>query len=118
MLYIDSVMDEIKMISVTKGDPHAYYNLKLTDGFDYLQKHIYEIVLGIFDSVIIKDQLIDLDEMNIIGPTSTKTYLVHDGTELQNFFGGAGSIGAMAFAAPLFFLQLLFDKFRHQRKNS
>ena len=117
LLYIESVMDEIKMISVTKGNPHAYYNQKLTDGFDYLQKHIYELVLGIFDSVIIKDGLIDLEKMNICGPTSTKTYLVHDGTELNNFLGGASAIGAMAFAAPLFFVQLLVDKLRIRRKN-
>ncbi|NCB74663.1 MAG: accessory Sec system translocase SecA2 [Clostridia bacterium] len=118
LLYIESVMDEIKMISVTKGNPHAYYNQKLTDGFDSLQKHIYELVLGVFDSVVIKEGLIDLEEMNIVGPTATKTYLVHDGSELQNFLGGSSAIGAMAFAAPLFFVQLLVDKLRLHRKNS
>lgn len=111
-------MDEIKMISVTKGDPQAYYNLKLTEGFEYLQKHIYELVLRIFDSVIIKDSKIDLESMNVVGPTSTKTYLVHDGTELQSCFGGVSAIGAMAFAAPLFFLLLIFGRLGHRRKSS
>ncbi len=118
LLYIDSVMDEIKMISVTKGNPHAYYNQKLTEGFSFLQQHIYEVILNIFDSVIIRDGRIDLEEMNICGPTSTKTYLVHDGTELQSFLGGASAIGAMAFSAPLFFVQLLVDKLRIRRKNT
>jgi len=118
LLYIDSVMDEIRMISVTKGDPHTYYNLKLTEGFDFLQKHIYEVILSIFDSIIIKDGLIDLERMNIVGPTSTKTYLVHDGSELQNSFLGTCTIGTMAFAAPLVFLLLLFGKLGHHRKSS
>jgi len=117
LLYIDSVMDEIKMISVTRGDPHVYYNLKLTEGFDLLQKHINEVVISIFDSIIIKDGRIDLEKMNIVGPTSTKTYLVHDGSELQNNFLGAGSIGAMAFSAPLFFLLLFLDKLRHHKRS-
>ncbi len=117
LLYIDSVMDEIKMISITKGDPHAYYNQKLTEGFAYLQKHIYELVLSIFDSVIIKDSKIDLKSMNIVGPTSTKTYLVHDGTELQSCFSGAYAIGSMAYAAPLVFLLMIFDKLGRHRKG-
>lgn len=117
LLFIDSVMDEIRVISQIKEDPLAYYNRKLISGFEQLEKHIYEVVLAIYDSIIIKVKIIDLEEMNIKGPTSSKTYLVHDGTELQNFLSGTAAIGAAAFSAPLFFILLLFEKLGRHRKE-
>jgi uncharacterized protein (TIGR03382 family) len=56
--------------------------------------------------------------MNIKGPTSSKTYLVHDGSELQNAFSGASAIAAAAFTAPLFFLYVLAGKLRRRRPNN
>jgi preprotein translocase subunit SecA len=107
------------MISTVKEDPLTYYNRKLNSGFEQLEKYIYEVIWEIYDSIVIKDHLIDLEEMNIKGPTSSRTYIVHDGAELQNFFGGADAIGAAAFAAPLFFLSLLTGKFsRHEKDRS
>lgn len=115
LLYTDSVMDEISMISAVKGDPLTYYNRKLRDGFEQLEKRIFEVVLDLYENIVIRDGRIDLQEMSVKGPTSTKTYLVHDGTELFDFGGGLSAIGSAAFAAPLFFLNLLAEKLRRKR---
>ncbi|NCB51774.1 MAG: accessory Sec system translocase SecA2 [Clostridia bacterium] len=117
LIYIDSVMDEISMISAVKADPLVYYNRKLLSGFEQLEKRISEVVLDLYNNIIIRDGRIDLEEMAVKGPTSTKTYLVHDGTELFDFMGGAGMIGSAAFAAPLFFLNLLFEKLRRSKNG-
>jgi hypothetical protein len=50
------------------------------------------MILEIFDSVTIKDKKIDLEQMGIKGPTSTRTYLVHDGTENDSTMGFIGDL--------------------------
>jgi preprotein translocase subunit SecA len=114
LLYVDCIMDEITVISQAKEDPLKYYNEKLISGFEHMEQQVHEMISEIFDSLMIRDGQVDLEQMNIKGPTSTKTYLVHDGTELQTFLNGAGMIGAAAFAAPLLLLSLVFDRYRRR----
>lgn len=118
LLYIDSVMDEVRMQSAVKENPLTYYNRRLAAGFEELQKHIRDEILDIYDKIIIHDRRIDLDAMNIKGPTSSKTYLVHDGSELQNAFSGASAIAAVAFTAPLFFFYALAEKLKRHKNNA
>lgn len=115
--FIDSVMDEIRVISAVREDPLVYYNRKLNSGFEQLEKHVRRMILEIFDAIIIRDGCVDLAGMHIAGPTSSRTYIVHDGAELQNLFSGAAAIGAAAFAAPLFFISLLTDRLRRSRDD-
>jgi preprotein translocase subunit SecA len=65
LLYIDSVMDEISLISAAKGDPLVYYNRKLQDGFEQLEKRIIEGVLDLFNNIVIRGGHIDLEEMDV-----------------------------------------------------
>lgn len=51
---------------------------------------------------MIRDGKIDLDKMGIKGPTSTRTYMIHDGTENRPPFGAVGELAAAsAFTAVL-----------------
>ncbi len=111
LLFLDSVQDEAQMIGRVKGDPLMHYNKKLIEGFESLEKNIRELAVGLFRTAVVRDGVIDLDEMGVHGPTSTRTFMVHDGTEGFGFLGGIGDIGA-AFSAPLYFLSLLFEKLK------
>ncbi len=91
-LFLDSLQDEVRMIGKVNGDPLSHYNQSLINGFEKLEENIRSTILGIFESLIIKDGKIDLDEMGIKGPTSTRTYMVHDGTEDQNNLGIVGDL--------------------------
>ena len=49
--------------------------------------------------------------MGVTGPTSTRTYLVHDGTELQNFLNEFNA----SISAPLYAFYLLIDKYKKRK---
>ena len=114
LLFLDSLQDEAQMIGHVRGDPLTHYNKKLIEGFENLEDNIRKTVARIFQSAIIRDGKIDLDEMGVRGPTSTRTFMVHDGTEGFNILGGIGDFGA-AFSAPLYFLSLLFEKLKKKK---
>ena len=115
LLFLDSLQDEAQMIGQVKGDPLTYYNKKLIDGFGNLEDNIRKSVIKLFRSAVIRNGSIELDEMGVRGPTSTRTFMVHDGTEGLNMLGGIGEIGA-AFSAPLYFLNLLLTKLKKKNK--
>ena len=103
LLIIESALDEVKIISQVR-DPFLYYNQKLIRGFDLFENHIREMIFEINDHLIIKDGHIDLNKMGVRGPSSTRTYMVNDGTEQLQAAGG------ITFAAnPMFYMiYLLF----------
>jgi len=118
LLIIESALDEVQIISQAKQDPFLNYNKKLINGFESLEKHIQDMILEITDTIIIKDGHIDLDEMGIKGPSSTRTYMVNDGTEQIN---NINAIAAMAnpFSAPLYMIYLLVELFnKHTKRKS
>ncbi len=113
LLIIESALDEVQVISQARQDPFLHYNQKLIEGFESLENHIQDMVLEITNMLIIKNGHIDLAEMGIRGPSSTRTYMVNDGTELQNLFNG---IPAMT--SPLYMFYLLiefFDKYKKRK---
>ena len=117
LLFLDSLQDEAQMIGRVKGDPLTHYNKNLIEGFEKLEEHIRFKVVTLFRSAVVRNGAIDLDEMGVRGPTSTRTFMVHDGTEgqgLLGFFGSAADIAA-GFSAPLYFLSLLFEKFKKKK---
>ena len=114
LLFLDSLQDEVQMIGKVKGDPLTHYNKSLINGFENLVQNIRSTILDIFKSAVIKDGRIDLEEMGIKGPTSTRTYMVHDGTEGMNLLGALGDFAA-AFSAPLFMLSMLFEKMKKRK---
>lgn len=81
LLYLESLGDEIFLRGKVRGDPLMNYHKHLIEGFDLLQGNVSRAILNIFETVAVKDGRIDLDVMGIKGPTSTRTYLVHDGTD-------------------------------------
>ncbi len=105
LLFLDSLQDEVQMIGKVRGDPLTHYNKSLIEGFEKLQESIRSAILDIFESVLIKNGRIDLEEMGVKGPTSTRTYMVHDGTENRAPFGAVGELAAAAaFTAALYML--------------
>jgi preprotein translocase subunit SecA len=116
LLAIESALDEVQMISQFKGDPLLNYNRKLIDSFENLERRIYDMILQIFDQIVITDGHIDLNKMGVRGPSSTRTYMVNDGTEQLGLIDG---LAASAVSAPLYLLYLLyafFDKRIKRRK--
>ncbi len=117
LLYVESLRDEIFMLGKVRGDPITRYNERLIEGFENLENSIRETVLQIFDSVIVRDGRIDLEGMGIRGPTSTRTYLVHDGTEDMGLLGPLGMFAASGWTAPLYLLELLIGKLKKKKQT-
>lgn len=116
LLFLDSLQNEVQMIGKIKGDPLTHYNKNLIMGYESMQEDIGAKVAEIFRAAVIKEGQFDLAEMGIRGPTSTRTYMVHDGTEGFGLFGGSGDIAAAAFAAPLYLMSMLAEKLKKRRK--
>ena len=108
LLYVESALDGVQIVSMAKSDPFLNYNQKLIEGFADLEQHIHNVILEIYETLIIKNGHIDLDEMGVKGPSSTRTYLVHDGTELQS---SMSEIAVSAVAAPMYTLYMLVNRF-------
>jgi preprotein translocase subunit SecA len=112
--YVESLGDEIFLRGKVRGDPLMNYHKRLIEGFGLLQENISLVVLDVFEAVSVKNGKIDLEQMGIRGPTSTRTYLVHDGTEELDKFGAVGELAAAAFA-PLFMLNSLLEYMKKRR---
>ena len=114
LLFIEGVLDGVQIISIVKGDPFLTYNQKLVDAFDELEKHINDTVLGIYDTLVIQDGRINLNQMGIKGPSSTRTYMVQDGTELQSLIN---EFGAAMFNPVLYSVYLIYANFKKKKKQ-
>ena len=114
LLTIESALDGVQIISIAKSDPFLHYNQKLLAAFDNLEQHIYSLILEIYEKLIVKDGHIMLDEMGVRGPSSTRTYLVHDGTELQS---SMNEIAVSAVAAPMYTLYMLYTRFMRPKEE-
>lgn len=118
LLIIDSALDEVQMISQVRGDPYSTYNRKLIDAFEDLEKHINDVILEIFDRIVIIDGHIDLDEMGVRWPSSIRTYMVNDGTEQLNIINGlaASSNPLSAILFGFYLIAVYFDKLIKRKK--
>lgn len=112
LLIVESALDGVQIISIAKSDPFLHYNQKLLAAFEHLEEHIYSVILEIYRTLIIKDGQVMLDEMGVRGPSSTRTYLVHDGTELQS---SMNEIAVSAVAAPMYTLYMLYTRLMRPR---
>ncbi|NLT13207.1 MAG: accessory Sec system translocase SecA2 [Clostridiales bacterium] len=117
LLFLDSLQDEVQMIGKVNGDPLTHYNKSLIDGFIKLEENIRATILCIYDSVIVRNGRIDLDEMGIKGPTSTRTYMVHDGTENRPPFGAVGELAATSAFTAVLYMFYAFMQWLEKRKE-
>ena len=113
LLYVESALDGVQIVSMAKSDPFLNYNQKLIEGFAGLEQHIHSVILEIYETLIIRNGHIDLNEMGVKGPSSTRTYLVHDGTELQS---SMSEIAVSAVAAPMYTLYMIVSRFWKREK--
>ncbi len=114
LLAVESALDEVQLLSQLRRDPVLNYNRKLIDSFENLERTIFEMILQIFDQIVITDGHIDLNEMGVKGPSSTRTYMVNDGTEQLDLING---LAASAVSAPLYGLYLLYAFFDKRIKR-
>jgi preprotein translocase subunit SecA len=119
LLYVESLSDEIFLRGKVRGDPLMNYNKRLIDGFEQLQDNVRSAVLDLWGRIIVRDGRIDLEQMGIKAPTSTRTFLVHDGTDSLDRFGAVGEIafGAADWARLLYILALMIVRYKQKRKN-
>jgi preprotein translocase subunit SecA len=112
----ENALDEVQMLSQVREDPLMHFNNRLVKAFDGLEVHIKDTVRELFSRVVITDGKIDFGEMGIKGPSSTRTYLVNDGTEN---FGMINDLiaSANAVSAPLYALYQVVDYFHRNKKE-
>jgi preprotein translocase subunit SecA len=117
LLYVEGLRDELLVLGKVRGDPLTRYSQRLIEGLDALDRNVRDTVLSIYDGVIVEDGRIDLERMGIRGPTSTRTYLVHDGTENDMLLGNLGVLGPSGLTAPLYLLNMMLEKRRKQKRG-
>ncbi|MCL2508010.1 MAG: accessory Sec system translocase SecA2 [Oscillospiraceae bacterium] len=98
LAYMEGALEEVPILSSVRDDSYLYFNRRLSEGFENLGQEIKSAALDAFDRVVIREGRIDLPAMGIGGATSTRTYMVHDGTE-QMLMGTLGNIVG-AFTLP------------------
>ena len=81
-----------------------------------MEQNIKATIRHSFESVVVKAGRIDLEAMGIKGPTSTRTYMVHDGTEGLSLLGGIGEFAA-AFSAPLYMMNVLLQWIQKKKRT-
>lgn len=110
LLFIESALDEVQVLSQIREDSYLIYCHKLSAAFDTLEKQISEMIVETFYRVILTEGHIDLTAMGIHQPSSTKTYLVNDGTEQLNLINGLAAssnpLSALLFGFYLFIVYL------------
>lgn len=102
LVAVDSSLDGVEIVSMLRGDPFLTFNQRLIDAFGFFEENLKETVRGLFKSLQIRDGVVDLPQTGVIRATSTRTYLVHDGTEDRAFVNDF----AMAYLNAPFFLAL------------
>lgn len=112
----ENALDEVQMLSQVREDPLMHYNSRLVKAFEGLEEHIRDTVRELFSRVVITDGTMDFGEMGIKGPSSTRTYLVNDGTEQ---FGMINDLIASSnpVSAPLYLLYQLADYLHKNKKE-
>ena len=121
LLYVDNILDGVQLVSMGKGDPVLSYNKSLIDGFEDFREQIATEMLATIKSLVDlmdKGQPIDLDELGIKGPASTRTYMVTDGTDQLGALLGISEIAAGVAAAPLYLTSMIFEKWFKKKGNN
>ena len=114
LLECESAMDEIQVIGQAHGDPFLIFNRRLISAFDNMELRIIQTVRDLFDRLVVMDGRADLPAMGVQGPSSTRSYLISDGTEIIGM-----AISADVASAVNFFLYLLYlcVELFHRRKK-
>ena len=107
-------MDEVPVIGQAHGDPFLTFNRRIIAAFDNMEQIMTQMVLDSFSRLIIRDGKVDLLAMGIHGPSSTRTYLVSDGTENYGMSVRADFASAVN---PTLYLLLICAKLFHLRKD-
>ncbi|NLO61867.1 MAG: accessory Sec system translocase SecA2 [Clostridiaceae bacterium] len=113
LLVAQAALDGVEIVSMLRGDPFLTYNQKMIEAFELFEENIRITITGLFESLQIKDGKADLPETGIIGSTSTRTYLIHDGTESQTFVNDF----ALAIMNPPFFIALMLFRWLFGRRD-
>lgn len=114
LLECENAMDEVPVIGRAHGDPFLTFNRRIIAAFDNMEQMMIQMVLDSFSRLVIRDGKVDLLAMGIHGPSSTRTYLVSDGTESYGMSVGADFASAVN---PTLYLLLICAKLFHMRKD-
>lgn len=114
LLECENAMDEVPVIGQAHGDPFLTFNRRIIAAFDNMEQIMTQMVLDSFSRLIIRDGKVDLLAMGIHGPSSTRTYLVSDGTENYGMSVRADFASAVN---PTLYLLLICAKLFHLRKD-
>ncbi len=102
LVAVESALDGVEIVSMLRGDPFLTFNQRLIEAFGFFEENLSQTVQHLFESIQVRDGVVDLPQTGVNRPTSTRTYLVHDGTEDRAFVNDF----AMAFLNAPFYLML------------
>jgi preprotein translocase subunit SecA len=110
LLFVENITEGIHLISLGKGDPVMNFNMTIIEGFNNFQQQVEDEMLDALENMVIKDGHIDLDVMGIKGPSSTRTYMVTDGSDEVGMIEAVGQLAAKMFTAPFYLIAMLIEK--------
>jgi len=107
LIAVQNGLEGVEIISMLKGDPFLTYNQRLIEAFEHFEEDLNTTVGRLFEHLKIRDGIADLPHTGITAPTSTRTYLVHDGTEDQAY---VNDFALAFFNAPFFLMMKIFHR--------
>ncbi|MBN1891463.1 MAG: hypothetical protein JW780_01675, partial [Clostridiales bacterium] len=107
MIAVQNGLEGVEIISMLKGDPFLTYNQRLIEAFEHFEENLNTTVGRLFECLKISDGIADLPHTGITAPSSTRTYLVHDGTEEQAYIN---DFALAFFNAPFFLMMKIFHR--------
>ncbi len=114
LLLLESALDEVAVIGRSASDPFSFFNRKLIEGFQGFQESVRDRISEICENIMLENGHIDLSKMGIQGPTSTKTYMLLDGTEEIN---PVNELAAATLAVPLYTIYMMLSYFFERKKR-
>ena len=110
LLFVENITEGVHLVSIAKGDPVLNFNVTIIEGFDKFQQQIEDEMISALEALVIKDGRIDLDMMGIKGPSSTRTYMVTDGSDDLGMIEAVGQLVAKMFTAPFYLGAVLLER--------
>ncbi|MFQ5528108.1 MAG: accessory Sec system translocase SecA2 [Thermoanaerobaculia bacterium] len=112
----------IHLLRIGGEDPLVEFTRAVAESFKEMMTEVEEAVVETFESVEITAGGVDLEGVDLRGPSSTWTYLVNDDPfrdQLATALGGNVGVGvaAAALAGPFWIASALYQHFRNRRRS-
>ena len=119
---VADLREAVPLVRLGGKDPLTHFRVETAQAFHQLRAEIDQAVRGTLDQLGVQNGLLNLDRLDIKGPSSTWTYLIHDDPfreQLAAQIMGPGNqtvaIGAAIYMPYLFLFWVLVERFVKRR---